>query len=445
MNASAPLLSHLPTCFDGPDPDWLASRRRRAAERLRQSGLPTTRDEAWRFTSVQPLGQLAFTPATAGRAPLAPAELQAARTRAAAELACPGTWPLLVVDGQPQLDAAGPPPAGVELLPLGAALEREPALLEPLLGALAPAEHFAALNAALFEGGLLLRVRAGQTVDTDLHLVHVAVPGSAPRVAHPRVLVLAEPGSQLRLVESYLWAEVPGAAPHLGNVVTEIAVRAAARVEHVRISAGAAGAYHIGSLAVAIERDASYTSQVVALGGALYRLDLRAALTGPGGRCQLDGVYLAGRGDHVDHQTFIDHRAPHCESSETYRGIVSGSGQAVWNGIIAVRRDAPGTRAHQENRNLLLSDDGVVHAKPHLEIETDDVSCSHGATVGTLDADQLFYLRARGIGEAEARAVLTYSFVRALLERIGNPELVHRLGEQVLRALPDGAQIRALL
>jgi Fe-S cluster assembly protein SufD len=167
-------------------------------------------------------------------------------------------------------------------------------------------------------------------------------------------------------------------------------------------------------------------------------------LAGPGADCRLDGVYQVCEGEHVDHHTFIDHREIGCTSREAYRGLLDGHATAVFDGVIAVRPGAQHTSAHQENRNLLLSDDATVHTKPHLEIEADDVSCSHGATVGAIDEEQLYYLRSRGIGHAQARAVLTYAFVKPQLDAIRHEPTRQRLVEALLSRLPHGEAAREL-
>ncbi len=180
------------------------------------------------------------------------------------------------------------------------------------------------------------------------------------------------------------------------------------------------------------------------LGGALHRFDVRALLQGPGAQCQLDGAYLVEGRDHVDHHTLVEHEAPRCRSDQTYRGIASENGTAVFDGIVVVHRGAQGTEAHQENRNLLLSDSATVHTKPHLEIDADDVVCSHGATIGSLDEDQLFYLRARGIPEELSRSILTFAFVESIVDRVDHEPTRARLREALLARIPHGEDIRGI-
>jgi Fe-S cluster assembly protein SufD len=200
----------------------------------------------------------------------------------------------------------------------------------------------------------------------------------------------------------------------------------------------------VGRVDVRQGADSNYRSTVVTLGGALLRFDVRCLLQGKGAECQLDGAYLIDQEDHVDHHTAVEHQASHCRSAQTYRGIVSGKGTAVFDGIVVVHRDAQKTEAHQENRNLLLSDTATVHTKPHLEIDADDVICSHGATVGSLDQDQLFYLRTRGVPEALAHSMLTYAFLKSIVDRVGHEPTRARMSEAILARIPYGDDIRGV-
>lgn len=426
------LLQSLTPSARAGEPGWVTTLRSEAADRLRTDGFPTAKTETWRFTPVKPVIGTPFAPTEAD---------DAAAARAAAEerLGDDGTWKLCVVNGRPQLEAAGAPPRGVEVDSLARLLGEGGGDIEAHLGRHASAEHFAALNAAMFDDGVVLRVRGA--VEKPVHLVHIGVPGAGPTAAYPRVLVLVDEAAELRLVESYL--VLPGER-HLTNAVTEVSLGAGAVVDHLRIQEGSTSSYHVGALAVRQDRDSSYASRSIALGGALCRLDLDIALAGEGASCTMDGVYHVGTGEHVDHHTRVDHEVPRCNSVEEYRGLVDGSGHAVFDGTVFVRRDAQHTSAHQQNHNLLLSDNATAHTKPHLEIDADDVSCSHGATIGALDDAQLFYLRARGVDRDQAEAILTFAFVKGLVDRIRQPAIADRLSRAILARLPQGDTIRDL-
>lgn len=419
-------LTEAPT--DGPA--WLQGLRKEASDRLASTGLPGKKHERWRFTSVRELVET----------PFAKSSSDSAKVWADERLGDDGTFRVVLTDGA--AEAIGETPDGVSLGSLREALEQDPSLQQEL-GRSARTEHFAALNAAMFDDGLLLRVKRGAAVETPIHLVYVATPGAEPRAAYPRLLVLTEDGSQATLVESFLTRD--GEASHLTNAVAEISVGANASLRHVRITEGTERGAQLAYLSVRLGRDARYMSRVAAFGGKLTRLELDVRFEGPGAECSLDGAYHVDGTDHVDHQILVEHAAPHCTSHVRYRGLLDGRGHAVFNAIGVVERDAAGSAAHQENRNLLLSDDARVDTKPHLEIDSDDVTASHGSTVGALDDAQLFYLRSRGVPEEQARDVLIYAFVSAILDGVKHAPLAERAREAILARLPHGPAIRELL
>lgn len=395
--ASQTLLASLPDAFqDGPA--WLRSIRARAADTLRSGGLPTKKTEAWRFTPVRGVVDAAF-------------------------VRHPGDAPSVLSSL----------PDGVSVRSLRETLQADPGALEGRLDLAGQPEHFAALNTALFTDGLWIDVPAGLAIADPIEIAH---PPSAAGVRYPRILVTAGAHAEVALVETY----AAGARDALTNSVVEIDLSANARVKHVRIHESAG--LQVGRVDVRQAADSRYQSTVVTLGGALLRFDVRCLLEGKGAECQLDGAYLVEGDDHVDHHTLVEHRAAHCRSEQTYRGIASGKGTAVFDGIVVVHRDAQKTEAHQENRNLLLSESATVHTKPHLEIDADDVICSHGATIGSLDEDQLFYLRARGIPEELAHAMLTYAFVEAIVDRVSHEPTRLRMREALLARIPEGEVIR---
>ena len=390
------LLRELPESFD-TGPDWLRSLRGRAALALRDGGLPTHKTEAWRFTPVRPVVE---------------ANLDRART------------------DTPKLCSSLP--AGVTVRSMKDVLDTDPSLLEGRLDLAGPSEHFAALNTALFEDGLWIDVADGVCVEVPVEIEHAV---GEPGVAYPRLLVTAGRSAELRLIETYAGA----GSEHLTNSVVEVDLASNATVHHVRIHENPG--LQVGRVDVRQAADSRYQSTVITLGGELLRFDVRCLLQGPGAECQLDGAYLVDGDDHVDHHTLVEHQAPRCRSDQTYRGIASGKGTAVFDGIVVVHRDAQKTEAHQENRNLLLSETATVHTKPHLEIDADDVVCSHGATVGALDEDQLFYLRARGIPEDLAHSMLTFAFLEAIVDRIGDEGTRARMRAALLARIPRGDEI----
>jgi Fe-S cluster assembly protein SufD len=248
----------------------------------------------------------------------------------------------------------------------------------------------------------------------------------------PRTLIVAGPQSEAVVIERFAGAQD---APYLADAVTELAVRPGAQIEHVRLQEEGAQAWHIGGTYLHLERDARLVSHNIMLGAALARVDLRATLAGERAHCELNGLYLAGGQQHLDNHTHIEHEKPHGTSRERYHGVLDGRARAVFHGRIVVRPDAQKTDARQENRNLLLSRESEVDTKPQLEIYADDVKCAHGATVGQLDPDALFYLRSRGLDERGARALLTVAFAREVIEAMRLAPLRERIEETALRRL----------
>jgi Fe-S cluster assembly protein SufD len=410
-------------------PAWLRSARARAIARFEALGFPTTRDEDWRFTSVAPIAEHAFEPAPdlAGRLTAHDLSRFAFAGAAAAQI--------VFVDGRyaPALSTPGPLPKGLWLGSLRSALATSPELVEPHLTRLAAFERhaFVALNTALFEDGAFLFVPAKLVVETPVHVLHVATAPGA--VSHPRALLVANEDSQVRIVESFVGL---GAESYFSNAVTEIVVGQHAVVDYYRVQRESLQASHIGSLHVHMDRSANFSSHSIALGGALTRNDVFAVLDGEGGECTLNGLYIADGRRVVDNHTTIDHAKPRCDSHEVYKGILAGRAQGVFNGKILVRPDAQKTNAKQTNRALLLSDQAQINTKPQLEIFADDVKCTHGAAVGQLDDDAIFYLRSRGLDLAQARAILIQAFAGDILGRIRLEPLREQLEAEMLAILP---------
>lgn len=397
------LLSTVPPVEEAPA--WLLPLRKSAAEALAE-GLPTKKTEAWRFTKVSHLVDAPIDPAV---------------TEQSTGFATLGdAWRVFVHAGRPI--AAPNPPEGVQV---STGLDAEVAEL----GTIARNHHFTALNNASFTDVLVLRV--SKPVERAIEIEY----GGTSGAAYPRVLVVLEKGASLRLVERTSGESAASVA------VTEVVVGQGARLDHVRVHQDR-GSF-IGTLAVRLERDAHYHSHVVSVGGALMRLDLDVALRGPGAECWLDGVYHAAGREVIDHHVRVDHLGPHCTSHQRYRGVLDEKGTAVFDGQALVHRSAPASEAHQENRNLLLSDTANVFTKPHLEIDHDEVVASHGATVGALDPDSVFYLRSRGVPRSLAQGILTLGFLRELLDAIADESLRDDLIQTMVSRLPESDALRS--
>jgi Fe-S cluster assembly protein SufD len=414
--------------LDGRKAPWVHALRRAAIERFTQLGFPSVDDEEWRNTNVAPIAKTPYrlAPADAGAA-LTPATLEALGV---ADLA-PNR--IVFANGRhvPGLSTLGALPRGVRAGSLAAAIESDRARIEPHLARHARFEGsaFAALNTAFLADGAFVDVPKGVAVAEPIHLVFVAAPSSgrvatAPMVSHPRTLVLADAGSQVALVETYVTL---GEGAHFTNAVTEIVAEADAVVDHYRLQRESLEASHVSTTHTRLDRASTVSSLSIALGGALVRNDAQAVLGAEGGEATLNGLYLGTGSQLIDNHTTIDHAMPHCASHELYKGILTDAARGVFNGKILVRKDAQKTDAKQTNKNLLLSPDATINTKPQLEIYADDVKCTHGATIGRLDEEALFYLRSRGIDAARARNLLTYAFASDILRRIKVEALRTRL------------------
>lgn len=420
----------------------LAGARRAALEAFRARGLPGPRDEAWRFTSLAPVARGRFEPAPRPDA----ATVAAVERRAAEVLGAAWRGPRVVLlNGWLAAVHADGLPDGVTVEPLVEALGRDPGLIATLVGPEAGA--FAALNAAAFPDGALVRVGAGVAAREPLLVVVATAPGASPLLALPRALVHVERGAQALVVEAHLALEpAPTPAPRVvQDGITQAHVGPGGRLDLVVAQADDRDAVRLHGHHARVERDGALGLSVVQLGGRLVRDDLRVLLDGEGAEARLRGLYLVGEGEHVDDHVWLEHARPHGTSHQLFKGVLGGDGRAVFDGQVHVREHAQKTSAHQTNRNLLLSPAAVVHANPRLTIHADDVKCSHGATVGQLDPDALFYLRARGLDLGVARALLTQAFAHEVLDDV--PEAARGwlagLVEARLRALAGQEEVRA--
>ncbi len=390
-------------------PSWLRDLRKHALTRFEELGFPTPALEPWRNTNVRSIAATAYSPAADGPDPDA-GLLEA-------------TGPMrriVLVNGRysESLSTTAGVPGGVIAGSLARAIEERPTELEALLGRFSLDDHaFAALNTALFEDGALIAIPEGLRLDEPLAIVHLTSEDTQPLACFPRTVILAGPGSRGAVVEWFLPAS-SGRARYLNSAVTEIRVDENAALHHYRVQLEDSAASHVGLLHARQARDARFVSHNFDLGAALGRLDTTAVLEGQGAWCQLNGLYLTDRRQHIDNHSTLDHAVPHCESRELYKGILAGRSRAVFNGRIVVRPDAQKTDAKQSNPNLLLSPDALVHTRPQLEIYADDVRCTHGATIGRLDQDALFYLRSRGVGAIDARKMLIHAFAGEVLDRV---------------------------
>jgi Fe-S cluster assembly protein SufD len=276
-----------------------------------------------------------------------------------------------------------------------------------------------------------VKVPRGADVEEPIELVFLSTGGDAS-LAQPRNLIVAEPLSRARVVERYL---AVGERSYLTNAVTQIAAGDGAALDHYRVAREAAAAFHVSEVEIRQGRDAQVSAHSFSAGAALVRNDVSVSLAGAGARIGLFGLSVTGGAAHVDNHTSIEHVSPHCTSEEAYRAILDGASKSVFHGRIVVHEAAQKTDARQSNRCLLLSEDATVNSKPQLEIRADDVKCTHGAAVGQLDKESLFYLRSRGIGEDQARAMLTRAFASQIIDKVGLPWLRQIIERDLLAGL----------
>jgi len=288
-------------------------------------------------------------------------------------------------------------------------------------------EGFTALNTLLAHDGFVIYAAKNEIWDKTVVVYHLSIGTHERCWTNTRNLIIAEAGSQLTVIEKYI-----SLSPVFDNDVLEIAVGANAHVQHYKLQTRYGDAWHNGTTRVQQERDSQYYNATITWSGGIVRNNLQAAHSGQNCETNFYGLYLLDRDNLIDNHTLVDHAMPHCYSNELYKGIIGGEGKGVFNGKILVRPDAQKTNAYQSNANILLTDSGTINTKPELEIFADDVKCSHGATVGQLNQDELFYLKARGIAEDKARTILLTAFVGEVIEQVRIPALRDDLLEQLM-------------
>jgi Fe-S cluster assembly protein SufD len=382
-------------------PRWLEDLRSRGAAKFTALGMPTVRDEEWRFTNVAPLAAIEFVPA---------GPISGAAERLTGFPYTDAPLRLVIVNGRfdTTLSRTKGLPPRVQAGSLAGALRDHPDVVQRYFGQLADftTRSFTALNTALVQDGAFVHVPDGVVLEQPIHIVFVSGADGSRVMAHPRTLVVAGTGSQARIIESYIGA---AGETYFTNAVSEVFVGENAGLDHYKVQQESLDAFHIASLHVHTSRSSRFSSHSFTLGGKFVRNDVDALLDGEGGDCTLNGLYLADRDRLVDNHTTIDHAKPHNGSHEVYKGILGGTSRAIFNGKIIVRQDAQKTDAKQTNRALLLTDGAII---------ADDVKCTHGAAIGQLDDEAIFYLRARGLPYAEARDMLIHAFAAQVLDGV---------------------------
>src|SRR5262245_17922193 len=424
---------------EGRDPAWLAHLREKAGAAFESLDFPTTRNEEWKYTNVAPILKVQYRESvdseTNGLKSPTARDLEPFRFAESRESQ------LVFINGlfSRRLSNLAALPNGCEIGNLAEIPNEHVNVARDHLAAYADYRDatFTALNTASLGDGAFVYIPDGKAIDSPIHLLFVST-AEEPLVSHSRVLVVAGAGAVATVIESYVSLNE---GVYFTNAVTEVVVKEDAVITHYRLQQESERAFHIATTHVHQERASNYASYAVSLGAEIARHDLIVALTGENIETTIDGLYVVTGQQHTDSHTSIDHQKPHSVSNQLYKGILDGRARAVFNGKVFVREGALLTDARQLNKNLLLSSDAHVDTKPQLEIFADDVKCAHGATVGQLEDEELFYLSTRGITPEHARALLTYGFAEDVISRIKLKSVREHLERKVLEKLDQSLEV----
>ncbi len=422
--------------FQSTSHNWLNQQRQSAIDSFGENGFPTTRHEAWKYTDVRPLLKQNFAVVDAGAHDINDEQLNEIRFTG---LEC---QELVFVNGHFSVELSAEQDAIVcSLANAGDTAKRE---IETYINRFARSDKhgFAALNSAFVVDGAFIHVPDNVELELPVHLIFIARKQDTSFISHPRNLIVLGNNARATVIESYVGLDD---SSYCTNTVTEIVTGQGASLEHYKLQQEGNNGFHIGYLHAQCQKDSRLESHSISLGGALVRNDIDAVLAEPGAHVGLNGLYVAGGDQHIDNHTRVDHSVPNTSSDENYRGVLDGKARAVFNGKVVVHKDAQKTDAQQSNANLLLSNDAEIDTKPELEIYADDVKCSHGATVGQLDDNMLFYLRTRAVDEQTARSLLTFAFAEEVIRRITLKPVRERIEYKVVGRLPDASLITGFM
>lgn len=417
--------------------DWFSEQRQTALSLFKDAGFPGTRQENWKYTDTRPIAKKEFSNLSAGTTSITKNEVDNVRFK---DLEC---YELVFINGvyceeESSLDGL---PNGVVIENMSTALNNDSELLAKHLGHYADnkVSPFTALNTAFIQHGTYINIPKNSVVDKPINILYLSKDNQQTLAVHPRNLIIMGEQSEATLIESYIGLDD---ADYFTNAVTEATLSKSAILKHYKIQQESVNAYHIGNLNIMQDRDSRFESNSISLGGTLVRNDIHGQLAAEGAEIIMNGLYMTNDKQHVDNHTRVDHLKPNTHSSENYRGVLNGKSRGVFNGKVVVHPQAQKIEAHQNNANLLLSDDAEIDTKPELEIYADDVKCSHGATVGQLDENMLFYLRSRAIDEETARSLLTYAFADEVISNIDFAPVRNRLEYLIVGQLPEADLIR---
>ncbi len=412
------------------EPAWLTALRKQGLDAFRATGLPDRKAEAWKYTNLNKLAKIGFAPAGLVT------EIEALPP---SFLPIEG-YLIVFVNGRfaPALSPLGTLPKGVVAESLRERLERDPDPLRAPLGRLTTSRDMplTALNTAFAEDGLYLRIAPDTKLEQPIHLVSVGQASDQPTAFHMRSLIEIGAGSSAHILESHI---AGSDGTYFSNSVCGIQLEAGARLGHYRLQNDNLQAFNIGLTTLELAHGTHYDGFNLQVGAALARSEIRARIGAEAIECRINGAYLASGTQQIDNTTFVDHAEGGSQSRQVFRGVLDEHSRGVFQGKVLVEPQAQKTDGHQLSRTLLLSRSAEMDCKPELEIYADDVKCSHGATVGELDEEALFYLRSRGIGAAESRDMLVQAFVTEAIEEIGAPA-VREIFDRVVQRWLDGGQ-----
>ena len=417
--------------------DWFSKQRQSAFDIFQESGFPNTRVEDWKYTDVKPIAKNTFSNITESNVASDNNEIDEILIK---DLDCVN---LVFINGaySEKYSDIKNISSKIVIKSMADALINDESLLKKHLTKHINQElnSFTALNTAFIQDGAYINISANTNIDKPINITYISRDSNHPFATHPRNLIVMGENSNATIIENYVGS---GKVNYFTNSVTETVLLQGAVLKHYKIQQEGSSAFHIASLNTSQSKDSRFESHLVSIGGALVRNNINASLNEEGAEIIMNGLYMTEDVQHVDNHTRVDHLKPHTQSHQNYRGVLNGKSRGVFNGKVVVHPQAQKIEAYQNNANLLLSDDAEIDTKPELEIYADDVKCTHGATVGQLDDDMLFYLRSRAVDEKTARSLLTYAFADEVISEINLKEIQNKLERLIIGRLPDSSLIR---
>ena len=417
--------------------DWFSKQRQSAFNIFQKSGFPSTRKENWKYTDVRPIAKNLFSNIANGSVVISDNEIDAILFK---ELEC---IELVFVNGtySEKYSNIKNLPNELTIKNMANALGNDEDFLKKHLSQYVNdnSSSFTALNTAFIQDGAYINVPSDLILERPISITYVSKDNSNIFATHPRNLIFMGENSKATIIENYIGIDDTN---YFTNAVTETSLSQGASLKHYKIQQESSNAFHIGNLNASQNKDSRFESHSISIGGALVRNDINAQLNEEGAEIIMNGLYMTDNAQHIDNHTRVDHFKPYTQSNQNYRGVLNGKSRGVFNGKVVVHPQAQKIEAYQNNANLLLSDDAEIDTKPELEIYADDVKCNHGATIGQLDNDMLFYLRSRAVDEQTARSLLTYAFVDEIINNISFQSIKNKLEHLIIGRLPDSSLIR---